>query len=283
MQNPITIHDITDLYVIVDDHFLKKTGGVGRPSALTNSEMITIPVWCTALLRSKTIKDIYEFIRIYHCNDFSSLPDYSSFVRHCNRLNPILAKFLQGSLQTDSKIQFVDSTMLPVCRDVRANSHKVAKEVAAFGKNHQGWHYGFKLHATVNENGQLCSFCFTPANIHDAQTLPFLIRGRLKRIIVGDGGYNASVMRKRIYKENNSFVLAYPHPKQKKKLINYWQKILLRARPKVECVFDYLKNHLCLVTSFPRSVNGYFFNYLRNLPAYQFKEPERSLKIIIDP
>lgn len=270
MQNPITIYDITDLYVIVDDCLPKKTIRAGRPSALSDSEIITILVWCTIRLKSRTIKDIYEFIQLYHRNDFSSLPDYSSFVRHCNRLNPVLVKLLQGSLQTDSQVQFVDSTMLPVCRDVRADHHKVAKKVAAFGKNHQGWHYGFKLHATVNAKGQLCGFYFTPANFHDAQALPYLIRGKMMRIIVGDGGYNASVMRNKLWEENNSFVLAYPHPKQKSKLMAGWQKIFLRARPKVECVFDYLKNHLSLVTSFPRSVNGYFFNYLRNLLAYQF-------------
>jgi len=159
--------------------------------------------------------------------------------------------------------------MLPVCRDVRADSHKVAKSVAAFGKNHQGWHYGFKLHAAVNPNGQICGMFITPASFHDAQALPYLIRGKVK-IIVGDGGYNASVMREKMWRENGTFVLAPPHPKQKKKLITWWQHLLLRARPKVECTFDYLKNHLCLVSSFPRSVSGYFFNYLRNLLAYQF-------------
>ena len=271
MQNPITsIEDITDLYVIVDDCLPQKRVGAGRPSALTDSEMITILVWCTAQLRSRTIKDIYEFIKLYHGSDFSVLPDYSGFVRQCKRLNPILVKLLQNSLQSDSQIQFVDSTMIPVCRQVRADSHRVAKKVAAFGKNHQGWYYGFKLHATVNVRGQLCGFYFTPANFHDAQALPYLVRERMERIIVGDGGYNASVMRNKLWEENKSFVLAYPHPKQKNKLMAGWQKILLRARPKVECMFDYLKNHLSLVTSFPRSINGYFFNYLRNLLAYQF-------------
>lgn len=160
--------------------------------------------------------------------------------------------------------------MLPVCKIVRADHHKVAKAAASFGKNHQGWHYGFKLHAMVNKEGNLAGFYFTQASSHDAQALPFLIRERMKRIIVGDTAYNASVMRNKIWKRNNSFVLAYPHPKQKKKITSKWQSMLLRARPKIECMFDYLKNHLNLITSFPRSINGYFFNYLRTLVAYQF-------------
>lgn len=270
MQNPVTIEDITTLYTIVDDHLPASVKKAGRPSALTDREMITILVWCTILLKSRTIKDIYEFIRVYHFRDFPLLPNYCNFVRHCNRLNPLLESLLTKSLEFDSRIQFVDSTMLQVCKLVRADRHRVAKGRADFGKNWQGWHYGFKLHATINEEGRLCGFHFTPASFYDAQALPFLIRGRMRRIIVGDGGYMASVMRKRVYEQNKSLVLAPPHPKQKKKMMTRWQHILLRARPKVECMFDYLKNHLSLVTSFPRSVNGYFFNYLRTLLAYQF-------------
>lgn len=268
MQNPlISVQDITDLYVIVDD-CLQKTYITGRPSVLTDSEMITIILWATARLRSRTIRDIYDFIGLYHSSDFFPMPDYSSFVRHCNRLNPILLGLIQEGLETDASIQFVDSTMLPVCKLVRANSHRVARDVATFGKNHQGWHYGFKLHATVDGNGRLCGIFFTPASFHDAQALPHLIRDRV-RIVVGDGGYTARVMSRRMWEEKGTYILSPPHPKQRKKLITAWQYLLMRARPKIECAFDYLKNHLCLVSSFPRSVGGYFFHYLRNILAYQ--------------
>lgn len=96
MQNPLTsIEDITDLYVLVDDHLPKKSVKIGRPSALSDSEMITLLVWCTLVIKSKTIKDIYEFIKLYHAHDFPALPDYSSFVRHCSRLNELLSFLLQ--------------------------------------------------------------------------------------------------------------------------------------------------------------------------------------------
>ena len=68
-----------------------------------------------------------------------------------------------------------------------------------------------------------------------------------------------------------TFILAPPHPKQKKKLISQWQHLLLKARPKIETMFDYLKEHLYLVSSFPRSIMGYLFHYLRVLLAYQMK------------
>jgi hypothetical protein len=158
--------------------------------------------------------------------------------------------------------------MLEVCKLVRADSHKVAVNIAQFGKNHQGWHYGFKLHASVNTRRQLSAIYFTPANFHDAQAMSYILNSKTK-LAVGDGGYTASVMKRFIWRKYGTIVISPPHPKQKKQLMTPWQKKVLRIRPKIECVFDYLKEHLHLVSSFPRSVDGYFVHYLRILLGYQ--------------
>ena len=271
MQKPlIYIQDITTLFTLLDDHLQRKGIKEGRPSILTDSEVLTMLLWCTILLRQKHLKDIYKFISYYHATEFPKLPSYKNFVLHAHRLIPKMLELLESGLAI-SPVQFVDSTMLPVCKLDRANFHKVAKGVADFGKNWQGWHYGFKLHASVNDKGQLCSFHFTPASGYDAQALPHLqsIQKREVKVMVGDGTYNATVMRNKLWERYSVFILAPPHPKQKKKLTSKWQHLLLRARPKIEAVFDYLKNHLSLVTSFPRSISGYFLNYLRHLLAYQ--------------
>jgi len=144
----------------------------------------------------------------------------------------------------------------------------VAKSIAAFGKNHQGWHYGFKLHVACNLKGHLSAIYFTPANEHDAQVIPRLVNDQTK-LGIGDGAYNASVMRRQIWQKYGCFILAPPHPKQDKKIATHLQIAFLKVRPKIECVFDYLKEHLHIVTSFPRSINGYLLNYVRNLLAYQ--------------
>jgi hypothetical protein len=268
MQKPlICIQDITTLFVLLDDHLKGKQDNVGRPAVLRDSEVLTMLLWCTLLLRQRHLKEIYGFISYYHKNEFPRMPAYKNFVLHAHRLIPTMFELLESGLAV-SPVQFVDSTMLPVCRLDRANSHRVAKGAAAFGKNHQGWHYGFKLHATVNTRGQLCGFYFTEAGFYDAQALPHLIRGKVK-VMVGDGTYGAGVMRGKIWKAHGVFVIAPAHPRQRKKVMAKWQHRLLRARTKIEAVFDYLKNHLGLVTSFPRSVSGYFLNYLRHLLAYQ--------------
>jgi hypothetical protein len=262
-------HHITDLYVLVDDLIVDSPKPLGgRPTVLKDSEIITILIWNTLLVKQKTLKNIYKWVNFYHRKEFPKLPVYSNFIRHCHRVLPQLIYVLQFLLMTDDPIKLVDSTMLEVCKLVRADNHKVAKNTAKFGKNHQGWHYGFKLHATVNLRGQLCSLAFTPADQHDAQQLPKLINSKTK-IVVGDGGYTAQVMRKHIWKTFGTFVLSPPHYKQNKKLLTDWQKILLQIRPKIESVFGYLKEHLFLVTSFPRSVAGYLLHYIRILLGYQ--------------
>lgn len=263
----LQIQDITTLFVVVDDCLPARTKGRGRPGALADSETLTILLWCTLLLRQRNIIDIYRFACRYHRGEFPGLPNYANFVAHCHRLIPVMTWMLRESLALEAPLRFVDSTMVEVCRLIRADSHRVVKGLAAFGKNWQGWHYGFKLHATVAPDGRFCGLKLTPANVHDAQALPDLSRGA--KVVVGDTSYGASVMGRRLWEEQGVLVIAPPHPKQKKKILAGWQLFLLRARPKIESVFDYLKNHLGLVTSFPRSAAGYLFHYLRILLAYQ--------------
>lgn len=267
MQN-LMIEDITTLFVLVDDSITPLSHRTGRISKLSDSELITILLWSTLLMRFKEIKEIHSFMQRYHHQDFPDFPNYQNFVQHCHRIIPLMANLLTQSFEEEAALRFVDSTMIPVCKLIRAHDHKVALGIADFGKNWQGWHFGFKLHASVNTDGKLCGIHFTPASHYDAQSLPHLVKGKA-RILVGDTHYGASVMKNRMWTEKGVFILAPPHPKQKKKMVTLWQIILLRARPKIESVWDILKEHFHLVSSFPRSVMGYLFHYLRILLAYQ--------------
>jgi len=260
---------IVEVYCWIDDTLQEapKPCG-GRPSVLSDSELLTILMWNALVLHQKTMKELYETVVHYHQRDFPHLPVYENFVKHCHRTLPRCLTLLQQVLCANEPLRFVDSTMLPVCKLHRADTHKVAKGRAAFGKNHQGWHYGFKLHASVDPHGRLCGIALTPANVHDAQVLPRIVNAHTK-IAVGDGAYTASVMQRHLWERYGTIIVSPPHPKQRKKLLTWWQHVLLSARAKIESAFDILKEHLHLVTSFPRSVNGYLFHYVRILLAYQ--------------
>jgi len=267
-------HNIVDLFVWVDDALAsagqtptRKNPKGGRPAKLTTSETIAILLFCSLTAPQKLLKNIWRWAQTNHAEDFN-LPSYSKFVAHCHKALPALCWLLEQTLDSEAELRFMDSTMLPVCKLIRADRHRVAKGIAAFGRNWQGWHYGLKLHAACNARGQLAALCFTPANENDGQQIPRLVNDATA-IAVGDGGYTASVMRRKMWREHGCFILTPPHPTQKKKLLSQWQYSLLQARPKIECVFDYLKEHLLLVTSFPRSVNGYAVHYVRTILAYQ--------------
>jgi hypothetical protein len=263
---------IVDLYVWVDDT-LKQTEQsqkTGRPPVLRDSELLTILVWDGLTEGHRPFKDLYRWIARDYPDYFPNLPKYQNFVAQVHRNLEQLVYLLQLTLQTTAPLRFADSTMLPVCKPIRADRHKVARGVADFGQNWQGWHYGFKLHLSIDHLNRICAVVFTPANVHDNQVMERLVNDHT-RILVGDSHYGGSVMRKRLWKKHKTIVIAPPHYKQKKKIMAGWQYLLLTMRPKIEATFDYLKEHKYLVTSFPRSVRGYFVHYLRVLLGYQMR------------
>ena len=161
----------------------------------------------------------------------------------------------------------MDSTMLEVCRLVRRKYHRVARGYAHTGHNWQGEHYGFKLHASIDNEGRLCAYVFTTATVHDSRAIPYLVN-KYTKVAVGDSGYR-SALHKKVRKAYGTFVLTPPHYKQQKQMMTKSQWKLLKRRPKIETVFDYLKQHLHLQSSFPRSMQGYALHYLRILLGYQ--------------
>ena len=121
--------------------------------------------------------------------------------------------------------------MLPVLKYIRAERHRV-NGVADFGKNWQGWHYGFKLHASIDHLNRLCAVVFTPASEHDNQVEVRLANEQTK-ILVGDSHYGGSIQRKQLWQQFRCLVVAPPHYKQRAQLITGWQHVLLTLRPKI--------------------------------------------------
>lgn len=263
----VQAHHITELYCWFDDLVPDTSKETGRPLSLTQSEVLTILVWNTMVTRHKTIKDLHEFMRIYHANDFR-IPSYNTFLERCHATLPTMLDLLKELLVDGAPVRIMDATMLPVCKNHRADSYKVAKNLVSFGKNWQGFHFGFKLHASIDFDGRLAGLALTGANVYDAQAMPAILNKHC-RVAVGDTLYGAKVMGKKIWKEYGTIIIAPPWPKQRRKIAALWQLKLLNHRSKIESVFDILKEHLNLVSSFPRSVAGYLLHYVRVLLGYQ--------------
>lgn len=260
---------IVDLFVVIDDAVLepaRRQGG--RPKLVKDSEIITLLIWnCLTHTASRTLKDIFQWALLYHRHDVPNLGTYGAFVAHCHRLLPRLLELL-GQVLVPAEVQLVDSTKLPVCRNHRAGRYKTAAGLAGWGKNWQGFWFGFKLHAAVDLEGRLSSVTFTPADVYDGHITPRLVRPET-RIVVGDSHYGDRIARKKLWREHGVVVVAPTHYKQVSQVMAAWQQKLLAARVKVECTFDRLKEHLPLVSSFPRSLDGYLLHYVRILLGYQ--------------
>lgn len=170
-------HHIVDLFVWVEDNLPKTKSSAlgGRPPALTNSELLTILIWDGLNEPHKNLSAVYSWIKREYSDCFPKLPKYQNFVESCHRALPDMIWLLQSLLNHNAQLRFADSTMLPVCKPIRADRHKVARGFAQFGRNWQGWHYGFKLYAAIDHNNRLAAIVFTPANEHDNQQMEKLV------------------------------------------------------------------------------------------------------------
>jgi hypothetical protein len=84
--------------------------------------------------------------------------------------------------------QHLDSKKFEVVDFARARGTKLA---GAYGRDHihNSTFYGFRLHARVDDSGQLCRVLLRPANEHDVKVAPRLLDDLSYSIITADKGY----------------------------------------------------------------------------------------------
>lgn len=98
------LHDITAIYVCIDDLVEIEERRVGRKSALSDSELLSILLFGSLLLQTKQLKSIYKLIKYHYLDYFPCLPKYQNFVAHSHRVLPLLLKLLQTSLDQQAVI-----------------------------------------------------------------------------------------------------------------------------------------------------------------------------------
>ena len=64
-------------------------------------------------------------------------------------------------------ITFVDSTMIPVCHNLRRHFNKVFAGLAKSGKGTMEWCHSFRLHIVINDRGEIIQWTLTPGNTDD--------------------------------------------------------------------------------------------------------------------
>ncbi len=169
--------------------------------------------------------------------DFPDAVSYNRFVELMPRVFFKMMLFMKlYAFGKCTGITFVDSTMIPVCHNIRRYYNKVFAGLAKDGKGTMGWCHGFKLHLLCNDSGEVITFCLTSLFSQGIQ----LVHG-LKA-------------------------------KMKNKLMPMWDKIMLRKRYIIECINELLKNKANLVHSRHRSIHNFIMNLCSALTAYCFFE-----------
>lgn len=243
--------------------FDKFKNKLGRKLALSLEDTIAL-----ALFKQRnsipTKKAVYEI--------FEPNCSYKTLVVNLNRWSQlalaILALLLKANRAKQHLVKHVDSTDIPVCLFKNAKAHQTMKGLASFAKSkHKGTYLGLKLHIITDLKRQLLSLRFTSAKVDDRQVVIPLSEG-LNGVFMADGGYLSKKLAQDFYKEGKRILLAQPR-KNMKKIMTKFENWLYGTRMIIEINFRNLKCFYGLVTSLPRSVNGYLANYIYSLLAYQ--------------
>ena len=195
---------------------------------------------------------------------------YKTMVVNLNRFAPLAALILSLILYVNRcfahTIKYTDSTHIPVCKGEHAKSHKTMKLLASWGGTSMGTFYGIKLHITTDFNQRLLKVRFASGRVDERDVFEKM-NADLEGIFVLDAGYIRKTLEKAFYRAGKRIMIVVPR-KNMKKLLTKFQKWLLDGRMNIELNFRSLKMFFGLVTSLPRSVEGYLANYIYALLAY---------------
>jgi len=233
----------------------------GRKPTLTNSEAVT----CAILKQKQNIatkKSLWEILE-------PSL-SYQKFVDALNRAAPYLARIIASLLASAQKdthfVKFTDATDIPVCLNKNAKYHKTMRHLAAWSKTGKGSFYGLKLHLSADLDGRVLALKFTPGNSDDRAIFKKMNK-KLRGLFVADAGYVSKDLEQDFFIENERMLITATRSNMKK-IATAAHIMFLNLRMRVEIHFRVLKLCYGLVTSFPRSVDGYLGHYLSAVAAY---------------
>ena len=237
------------------------TKHTGRPLAATPQEIIALALF----KQSQGIPTKKAIWKIFACT-FS----YKTLVVSMNRLALyallILEMILKEHQQHAHVVKHTDSTDIPVSLNKNAKYHKVMQDFASWGYSGKGFYYGLKMSITTDLNRKLLAVSFGSGNSNDRVTFMKLNKD-IMGIFVADAGYIGKNLAQEFYIEHQRILFARPKANMKK-LITDWQKRLYDTRMLIELNFRNLKMFYGLVTSLPKSIDGYLGNYVYALLAY---------------
>lgn len=241
----------------------RETSRGGRPTKIPTVEAVTLALYQHRSTRL-TKKSVYEdFKDALSCS-------YKTLVSRMNKvavivLNLILIIMRLGR-QYSHLVKYTDSTDIPVCLKKNADSHRTMKGLANWGRSTKGWYFGLKMTMTRDHDGRLLGLKFTSPKANDRDIFRS-VNKHIYGIIVADAGYVSKELEQEMNIEGWRWIIIRPY-KTMRRIMTRWQEELYRGRFRIEFDFRDLKLFHGLVSSLPRSVNGYLANYLHALLSF---------------
>jgi len=254
---------VTKVSFFIKQLNLKIRKSTGRPLAINPEETIALSLWKQET-GIPTKKKIFEtFKGNLKCS-------YKTLVVNMNDVIPYIVVILEAILKWNQKkahiIKHTDSTDIPVCLNKNATHHKTMKGQASWGHSGKGFYYGIKMSITTDLKRNLLAVRFGTGNSNDRDTFKEMNKD-IYGIFVADSGYISKDLEHEFFIENKRMLFAKPKANMKK-LITEFQYQLYNTRMLIELNFRSLKMFHNLITSLPRSIDGYLGNYACSLLAF---------------
>jgi hypothetical protein len=228
----------------------------------------------------KTFKVYYEnLIQGSLKSAFGNVVSYNRFTELMQKamLPFFIFASLTGKTSILKGIYIVDSYSLKVCHNKRISQHKLFKKLAKRGKTSMGWFFGFKLHVIINHLGEIIAFAITPGNVADnnEDLMSQLTEGLMGKLF-GDKGYISEKLFRDLWHRGLQLITKI-RKNMKNKLMDIYDKLLLRKRGVVESVGNILKNIYNLEHTRHRNISNFFVNIFSTIGAYFFKENKPAI------
>ena len=254
---------VTKVKFFIKQLNLKLRKSTGRPLSINPEEVIALSLWKQSN-GIPTKKSIWE---TFKGNLKSS---YKTLVVNMNKMIlstlAVLNAILKGNQKQAHIVKHTDSTDIPVCLNKNAKHHKTLNGFASWGHSGKGFFYGLKMTITTDLKRQMLGVKFASGNSNDREIFR-KINKDMEGIFVADAGYISKDLEKEFYIENKRILFAKPKANMKK-LVTDWQNALYETRMLIELNFRNLKMFHNLITSLPRSIDGYLGNYVYSLLAF---------------
>jgi hypothetical protein len=270
---------IIELFCLVDS-FVKQFDQIGSQEYLAYKKKKIRKRSCrTSLSEVMTIlllfhRSNYRTFKHFYLNQvkvqwdylFPNLVKYSRFIQLTSHAFFPMFCFLKQHQGAWGDLQFIDSTVLTSCHVKRASSHKTFRSSARWGKTTTGWFFGFKLHLVINQQAEIVAFRLTAGNIDDRTPVPEMVRP-MRGKLFGDRGYISEKLRSKLLK-NGTLLITKLKRNMKNKLMDIYDKIMLRKRALIESVHNLLKSSCQIEHHRHRSPWNFLSNLFSGMAIY---------------